>query len=158
MMPCMDWLCNAVCYCGCQAAKLRRRFVPDAAPFPALTKSRPVSPIGRYVMNWGAPAWLSIATQAVLDEVMSSDCDPAAALVWERELPEWEGRKVSVEEFNALCEAEDEKRAEEIERHVKESKKNLLRVAREEGGARFFVDAGFTPFGGLMAMALGSEQ
>ena len=37
-MPCMDWLCNAVCYCGCQANGLQRRFVPDAAPFPALAE------------------------------------------------------------------------------------------------------------------------
>lgn len=157
-MPCMDWLCNAVCYCGCQAGGLRRRFVPDAAPFPALADAHHVRPLGLYAMNWGAPAWLSIKTQAVLDEVMSIDCDPAASLVWERELPEWDGRKVTVEEFNALCIAESAKRDAELAEHMRESKHNLLRFARDEGDARFFLDSSFTPLGELMAITLTHDQ
>ena len=157
-MPCMDWLCNAVCYCGCQAGGLQRRFVPDAAPFPALTDSHPTKPTGAYMMNWGAPAWLSVATQAVLDEVMSIDCDPAAFLVWERELSEWDGRKVSDAEFNALCIAERASQAEELAQHIRESKQSLLRFARDEGDSRFFLDSSFTPLGELMAIALTLDQ
>ena len=157
-MPCMDWLCNAVCYCGCQAKGLQRRFVPDAAPFPALADARQVRPFGLYTMNWGAPAWLSITTQAVLDEVLTIDCDPAASLVWERELPEWDGRKVSEEEFNALCIAESTKHDAELAEHMRVSKRNLLRFARAEGDSRFFVNSSFTSLGELMAITLSHKQ
>ena len=157
-MPCMDWLCNAVCYCGCQANGLQRRFVPDAAPFPALADARHVKPLGLYTMNWGAPAWLSITTQAVLDEVLATDCDPAASLVWERELPEWDGRKVSEEEFNALCIAESVKRDAELTEHMQESKRNLLRFVRDEGDFRFFLNSSVTPLGELMAITLTPDQ
>lgn len=157
-MPCMDWLCNAVCYCGCQANGLQRRFVPDAAPFPALNNSRPVRSIGLYMMNWDSPAWLSITTQAVLDGVLAIDCDPAASLVWERELPEWDGRKVTEEEFNALCIAENTKHDAELAEHMRESKRNLLRFARAEGDSRFFVNSSFTSLGELMAITLSHKQ
>lgn len=157
-MPCMDWLCNAVCYCGCQANGLQRRFIPDAGPFPALADARHVRPFGLYTMNWGAPAWLSITTQAVLDEVLTIDCDPAASLVWECELPEWDGKKVSEEEFNALCIAERAKRDAELAEHMRESKRNLLRFARDEGDARFFHDSSLTPLGELMTIALSHNQ
>jgi len=154
----MDWLCNAVCYCGCQAKGLQRRFVPDAAPFPALADARHVRPLGLYTMNWGAPAWLSITTQAVLDGVLAIDCDPAASLVWERELPEWDGRKVTEEEFNALCIAESVKRDAELTEHMRVSKRNLLRFARAEGDSRFFVNSSFTSLGELMAITLSHKQ
>jgi len=154
----MDWLCDAVCYCGCQAKGLQRRFVPDAAPFPALADARHVRPLGLYTMNWGAPAWLSITTQAVLDGVLAIDCDPAASLVWERELPEWDGRKVTEEEFNALCIAESVKRDAELTEHMRVSKRNLLRFARAEGDSRFFVNSSFTSLGELMAITLSHKQ
>lgn len=157
-MPCMNWLCDAVCYCGCQAGGLQRRFVPDAAPFPAPADAQRVRPLGLYTMNWGAPAWLSITTQAVLDEVLTINCDPAASLVWERELPEWDGRKVSEAEFNELCIAESAKRDNELAEHMRESKRNLLRFARGEGDARFFHDSSFTPIGALMAITLTHGQ